>query len=485
MAPASRTRPRPRFITGCQRRGARRRPQVTAPAAAEEQPDSPLAGLVREALAHSPEHAQVRTLVEAERSRAIQAGGLPDPTLTFGIQNDGFDAIRIGEMETSYWQVMVTQPLPFPGKRGRREEAARAQAEAVEARLGRIELSVAAEVERAWLELRLARGQLGLLERLEALWRDAEATVRSRYAVGAVPQSDLIRAQLERTRLGQQRIALEVSRRTSAQALNRLRGKPLDAPLPEGSPLAEAPLPALPAPEAAVADAEERSPDLALARRSVAAAERRTASARREALPDFTLSAGVMPRGSFDPMWTASVGITLPIFSRKLEAVTEGERRGEAERHGEEATRQVVALRAQERHAALEAALQTVKLYREGLLVQSAAAVESTVTQYRVGKVPFASVLEVLRGVIADEGGHLEAVAAAERIAIAAREVSLGAPPGVAAAGGLGGGAVPGASGGAMASSAPASSLSSGGGEGRGEAAAPAGGASSSMGGGM
>jgi hypothetical protein len=67
--------------------------------------------------------------------------------------------------------------------------------------------------------------------------------------------------------------------------------------------------------------------------------------------------------------------------------------------------------------------------------------------QYQVGKVTFASVLEVLRGLVADEGGFLDSLADLQRVAIAQREVSLdpvvggsarttGSIPGAAAMGG-------------------------------------------------
>ncbi|HTP29820.1 MAG TPA: TolC family protein, partial [Anaeromyxobacteraceae bacterium] len=84
--------------------------------------------------------------------------------------------------------------------------------------------------------------------------------------------------------------------------------------------------------------------------------------------------------------------------------------------------------------------------YREGLLIQSNAAVQSTLSQYRVGKVPFISVLEVMRGFLADEDGYLKALADAQRIGIAIREVSLDAPPGLGTAGGITASSVPGPS---------------------------------------
>ncbi|MGZ6134950.1 MAG: TolC family protein, partial [Myxococcaceae bacterium] len=91
------------------------------------------------------------------------------------------------------------------------------------------------------------------------------------------------------------------------------------------------------------------------------------------------------------------------------------------------------------------------------------ATVRSTLFQYRVGKVPFAAVLEVMRGLVTDEGGYLGTLADAERVLIGLREVSLQSP-GVIGSGTAGRGTVPGAvaagpptSSGAGAAVAPAS----------------------------
>jgi cobalt-zinc-cadmium efflux system outer membrane protein len=348
--------------------------------------DPLLEELVREALEKSPEYARARATVAAERERVPQAGALADPTLSLGIQNDGFKEIQIGKMDTSYFQIMVTQPLPWPGKRGARERAARAQASAVEAQLARVRLSTTADVERGYVDLLLVRGQLELLAKLEALWKHAEATARIRYEVGGGTQSDLVRS-----------------------------------------------------------DAEARSPELSQAQLATAAAERRVEEARRERYPDLSVTAGIMPRGGLEPMWLASVAVTLPVFDGRKgsRAVAEVGNRRDAEAAGSDATRQVVVLRARQRHAVAGALVRTNAIYQGALLVQSDAAVRSTLSQYKVGKVTFAAVLDVLRGLVADEGGYLESLAQAQRIAIAAREVSLDAPSGVGGGGATG--AVPGA----------------------------------------
>ena len=91
----------------------------------------------------------------------------------------------------------------------------------------------------------------------------------------------------------------------------------------------------------------------------------------------------------------------------------------------------------------MEALLETNRLYRSGLLVQSEATVSSTMAQYGVGRVTFASVLEALTGYVNDFNGFLESLASAHRLAIAQREVSLD-PPSFAAPG-MGSAPMPGA----------------------------------------
>jgi len=402
---------------------------------------------VEEALERSPDAARIRLTVQAERDRVPQVGSLPDPTLTLGIQNDGFQSIQIGKMDTSFWQVMLTQPIPWPGKLGAHEEVVRAQANVTEAQLERWRLSTVAEVERAYVELLLVREQLGLLSELAALWKEAEAIARTRYEVGQVSQSDLLRAQLERTRLEQQRIASVSLERTKLHDLNALRVRGLDEPIPTKRTLEELAEPPLRSEEEALVDAARQSPDLRVALLSVTAAEKGLDSARQDWLPDLSVSAGVMPRGQIEPMWAVQIGITLPVFgaTKQSKAVAENVNRREADARGADAIRLLVLVRARERRTLLAATLETVQLYRGGLLVQSDAAVRSTLAQYKVGKVSFPSVLEVLRGFILDEGGYLDALAGLQRIGIADREVSL-APLGSMGGALAGGTTIPGVS---------------------------------------
>ena len=420
---------------------------AAAPAAPAVPSDPVLARLVEEAIASRPELREAVATARAEHERVPQVGALPDPVLTLGIQNDGFNGLQIGKKETSWWQVMITQGLPWPGKRGLRSDVARQSAAVAEAGVSRARLSTEADVRRAYVDLLLTRDRLGLLGRLDALWQKSAGIAQTRYETGEAAQSDVLRAQLEQVRLRQRRWALEAQERASIQALNRLRGRPLDEPIATTAGVRDLGVPALRDPEAAAADALARSPELASARASAERAERQEALARRERYPDLAVSAAIMPRGAIEPMWAASVSIGLPVWSSRKQgrAVAESKARAEAGSCGAEWIEQTLQLRVAERRSALAALLDSIQLYREGLLVQSSATVESTLAQYRVGKVTFASVLEANAGYVNDEDGFLAALADAQRLAILDAEVSLEAVAVPGAGGAIGGGAMPGA----------------------------------------
>ncbi len=432
-------------------------PAAAEPAGTPLARDSALAGLVREALASRPELAQAQATAKADLARVPQAGALPDPVVSLGVQNDGFQGLQIGRMETSYWSIGAAQTFPLYGKRGLRARAQSLGAKQAEADFERARLTVQAEVERAYVDLLQVRDQLAIVGRLETLWAQAEGLSRTRYEAGEGAQSDILRAQLERSRLRQQRWALVAEERRRVSALDRAAARPLDAPVPTSLSLGDLSDPELPDSAAAEADAEARSPELKRARLAVEQSGALVALAKRDYLPDLTVSGGVMPRGgAFEPMWQAGVSMALPLWaaSRQSRAVAESRLRGDAAASGAEALRRLLRQRLEERRAVLGALLETNRLYRAGVLIQSEATVSSAMAQYQVGRVPFASVLEALGGYLADLGGYYESVAAAQRIDIAQRELSLD-PVAAPALGGLGGGAMPG-SGGMAAPSARA-----------------------------
>jgi len=387
--------------------------------------DSTLTRLITEGLSARPELAQSMAVVRAEGERSAQADALPDPMLQVGIQNDGFTSIEIGRMETSFISFMASQTLPWPGKRALRKQVAELGTTQARYAVTRVRLSTEAEVRRSYWELLLVRDRQELLAQLATLWRKSADIARVRYETAGGAQSDVLRAQLELSRLEQRRVGLEAEERARVQAINRLRARPLVEPIVTTSHIRDLP------PLASFDDSfsEERSlrqsPELATARLGTLRAQRSVALAEKSYYPDLTVTAGVMYRGSLPPMWLTTVGGPVPLFGKRGRAVAENRAWGSAAEQEVRAIEQLLRWRTAERRSAFSALQKMADIYKQSLLVQSQATAESTLAQYQVGKASFVAVLEANAGLIADQEGYLETVVEAYRVLNAQAEISL------------------------------------------------------------
>lgn len=394
--------------------------------------------LVEQSLSRRPELSQARALVEAESHRANASDAYPDPVASLGVQNGSFTEWTVGEMDTSYYFAALSQTFPWQGKRGLRLESAKARRAWSEANLERARLSTIAEVERAYVDLLYVRERLQLQDRLEKLWGQAEAAARAQYEAGRGPQADYLRAQLEVNRLVRRRYELEAAETTTLAALERLRnvqpGEKVDTP----NLLSSFFDPEVPELSAAVADAEDRSPELKAARALREQSENEYRLAEKSVYPDLTVSGMVMARGNDMPtMWQLGVSAPVPVFAKRKqdEQAAEARERRNAAVNYEEVVRLTLRQRTAERVAGLSAAVKTNRLYRGGLLAQSEAATSSVIAQYRVGTAPFNAVLEAYAGYLADLEGYLQSLADARKLETALMEVSLSPAPTAGASG--------------------------------------------------
>jgi len=386
--------------------------------------DPVLAALLQETLADHPDVLKADHAVFTERERVPQAGVLPDPSLSLGLQNDGFKGIQVGKMETSYYSVAFTQPLLWPGKRDLRKQVASLGADLAETTKTRVRLGLEADVRRGYAALLLIREQKTLQAQQATFLAQAEQLARTRYEVGQGSQVDLLRAQLERTRLQQAVFSLEAEEKAAVAALNRLRQHHPEDPIETTATLRDVPEPELLTIEAV----EARSPELAAAWTGVKQAERQVELARLDRRPDFAVTAGIMPRGSLDPMWQVGVSISLPIYGRHKQqrAVAEHDHHRLGQKAEVNSVHTLLWQRTEERTFQIQALRGIRDLYRAGLLVQSEASFKATLAQYEAGRTSFLSALEALNGWVGDQGAYLQTLAQLQAQHIALREAALG-----------------------------------------------------------
>jgi cobalt-zinc-cadmium efflux system outer membrane protein len=397
--------------------------------------DPILEALLTEALARNPDILAARQAVEAARARPRQELALPETGLSAVYTNDGWRP-TLGTRDMTTLGFMASQGLPFPGKRRLRVSIAELEAREAEQRLERIRLTTIQAIRRSYAGLILARSLLILVRDREVLWKEIEGVARARYAVGQGAQQDVVRVQIEVTRIEQLLAEQELEAITRQAEIDRLVGR--DPRLPVGSREELSLEPETRNAEELFGWTERFSPEIAGAGLEVERQTRSVELSRRNFSPDLGVQAGYMNRGSLDPMWVAGVSLSFPADRRRIRgALAESQARlGEAEQRIE-ALRLDLRQRTQTRLARLKNAERIASLYENGIIPQDQMSVESAVASYQAGKVPFLAVLEATGTLYADRENLLRMLAdhAATKAALEAASLeSEGSMPGASAA---------------------------------------------------
>ena len=409
---------------------------LTGGAVAGQQPPSAPPGdpvlqmLIDEALARHPGVQAAHSAIAAAGTRADQARAYPNPMVSTTFTNDGW-APSLGSMPMTTLGFMVSQELPYSGKRELRAALATAEARQLEPSVTRVRLSLEASVKRAYYALLLGRELQALTDELRTVWKQVESVVRLRYAIGQGAQPDVLRTQTELARVEQRAIEQATEVRVRLAELNQLRARPLDSPIVTSSRLALHPLEG--SAEDAATKAVAISPELEGVRRSIDTDRAALDVARRAFKPDFSVQGGYMNRGGLDPMWVAGLGVSWPISKKaRQSAVAEAEIRARGDAHVENALALQLAYQTQERFMRAQSAEQLIALYDRSVIVQDELALQSTIANYQTDKVPFVSILEAVTTLYADRWARTTLLADHARIRVSIDEAALEQASGMA-----------------------------------------------------
>src|SRR6476646_8247115 len=159
----------------------------------------PLPTLVDEALLHNREVLAAQKKYEAAQQRPSQERSLPDPMLSVGYAANGapYPGAGLGRDVTSNAGIMVSQELPFPGKRQLRGAIAAKEASAEYEQYLAVRLSVTARVKQAYHELHHANAGITFVHRYQELLQNILRISEVRYSVGRAAQQDVFKAQTQ------------------------------------------------------------------------------------------------------------------------------------------------------------------------------------------------------------------------------------------------------------------------------------------------
>ena len=395
--------------------------------AKEPGPSLSLMTLVQEATERNPEILAARRAVDAKRARIPQAGAWADPRVSVSYAGNVLPPFTVMRSDpSSMRQLVAEQTIPYPGKTRLRTQIASRDADREMLAYEATTRQVIAEIKQAYFELYYLSHSLATLQKDREVLKGLEQVTEVRYAVGKAAQQDVLRAQLELTRLGQRETMVRHEHHTLQAQINTLRNAPIDAPLADPADVKPS---IFTYTESELLDAAEKSyPELKQQHTMVDENRLSVDLARKEERPDFSVGYAYMQRDGMPDMYGITISTSLPLFRHRKQDMAIADAAANLESARQMETRELTALRYQVRQdfLAVRDSEELLKLYTEGIAPQSALTVQSSLAGYETGGVDFLSVLSNFQAEVDAEIDYQRQVADHEKaLARLERETGL------------------------------------------------------------
>ena len=174
------------------------------------------------AVDNNPSLAEMQARYEALAEIPSQLGTLPDPILSLNALNLPTDTFNVGQEAMTQMQIGISQVMPFPGKLALREGASEYEALAAGHSVDEMRLLLIRNAKSSWWQLYFLDRSLEIIDSNQVLLRQFIQVAKTKYEVGDGLQQDVLLAQLELSKLIDQKIKLQAVRRNQAIRLNVL-----------------------------------------------------------------------------------------------------------------------------------------------------------------------------------------------------------------------------------------------------------------------
>jgi outer membrane protein, heavy metal efflux system len=370
---------------------------------------TPLSALLDEATRSNPDILATRLGWQAATQVPSQVSTPPDPQVTLQHVSVGSPRPFAGysNSDFAYIGFGVSQDLPYPGKLKLKGEAAQQDAAISRDKVEAVRRSVLQQVKEAYYQIAYVQQTLEVLDRNGTLLEQVEKIADARYRVGEGSQQDILKSQLERTKLLRE-VAHHHELMNSQQALLRkLLNRPPGSPDISTEPLVETPL--VDTSDELLAKVRTENPEVASQQETVKKQSLQVEIARKDRYPDFSVQ--YMWQHTAEPFrdyYMLSVSARIPIYRRRklnpemTQAVEELNR----SRREYESQIQTAYFDVRNQYLAAETASQMLKIYREGLIPQALAAYKSGLTSYQGGGVDFETLFSSFLDVLNFDGEY-------------------------------------------------------------------------------
>lgn len=177
------------------------------------------------AVANEPGIIAAEARAQSMAEKSIAAGSLPDPEVRLGIVNVPTGSYDLNQEPMTQKLIGVRQMLPPAGSRKAQRQQMRYQGEALEYAAAARRRQVLRDVREAWLEAYYWQQARSIIAENRALFSQLVKVTRSLYTVGRQNQQDMVRAELELSRLDDRLLDIDEQIRRSRAVLAQWIGE--------------------------------------------------------------------------------------------------------------------------------------------------------------------------------------------------------------------------------------------------------------------
>lgn len=340
-----------------------------------------------DALDNNPSIRAARLQVDAASARVLPSYLWKNPS--FDVMWMNLPPASLDLRESEMRQYAVSQMIPFPGKMTNMGLEMAAERRGVEANADAEISHVLAQVERAYWMLYMLERESEILSESRALLDQLLASARSRYATGAAPQADLLRAPLARSELGVKLTTLEEEIKAARLELALLLGRDgTNLPqLPDDIPLSFDTLPLF---------YSDSAPQVRAANAMEDAFGHELRGAWLELAPDFMASYRWREMGGERGTGDVMVGVSIPlwVWPKGSGAIIAASAERKAARYETEAMRNEVESMRASLEAKIASSKARIRSIQDEVIPLAEQSLEASRIAYRTGAVDFPMLLD-------------------------------------------------------------------------------------------
>jgi outer membrane protein TolC len=356
--------------------------------------------LIEEMQQNNPELQASYHQWQAISARAPRAGSLPDPVLGIGLMDLPVNTFAFDQEMMTGKQISFMQMFPFPGKQGTQKAIVSSEAAAAEQNYLQKQLELISSLKSIYFDLFYVDKAMATNQHNTELLNQIAVIAEARYRTGKGLQQDVLKAQLELSKLTDNLLDLQQQRQSLSAQLNFLLNRDPVSELAKPEGLKFIPY------DKDLAElktmAEKNNPYLLSWQLMNQQSYQKVQLAKKEYLPDFSVELAYTQRevlqngeGGVD-LVSGMVSLTLPLYfwNNQKKQVQESQLEAHSTLKMQENAGRMIFRELEKVYSDLLKNQKRLELFTYSIIPQANQTLQSSLAAYQVDKLEFLTVIE-------------------------------------------------------------------------------------------